>query len=188
MEIIKNIDPDFITNIDKTTNIIMCVPPIEENCIAESEHSPDTFEMRLHRIINLSTTDVTSIGVNAFTTIIQPKIKISMPAGLKIQFADFIKKHPDDIFWKSYRSFEINNVYNEEKKLSHQLLTNITMTAYIDVARMRQLNHIMLINQGTTFAEFYFTWYAQTACNMPQIEEIYLISDQYVFEDFLNVF
>lgn len=187
MKIIKVIDPDFLSTLDKSNNIIICVPPVDEEFIKESEDFPDTFELCLSRDINLSTDDVVKMGISAFATTIRPRLKISMPAGIKLQFPEISRKHNDNVFWKTYRSFELNNVYNEDNTSLRHILTNFEFVTYIDAVRLRETGHSMILNKGIKFTEFNFSWYVQTTLSVA-IENIYLIIDQHVFEEFINIF
>ena len=190
MKIIRqgHVDPDFLSNLDKKNNIVMCVHPLEEDTIKELSEFPDTFGIFLPRDLNLSTSDIIKISSSALSTTHRLKLKISIPAGLKIQFCEYMKDRSSDIFWKNYRSFELYNVHDSDNNLSHHIISDIIFIMYMDTIRMREAGLRMLINKGTQISEFYFTWYVQTKNAMPQIEEIYLISDSHVYEDFINIF
>ena len=190
MKIIHDVDPDFLAKLDKKNNIIMSVAPTEETSLIESEYFPDTFSIALARDLNLSANDVLKISSSTLAATIRPKIKICYPVGLKIQFSDFINDPNQDIYWKIYKSFDIHNVYNDEAStdIDHHLVSNIVMVMYLDTIRMREANVQMLVKKNTSILDFYFAWYVQTKKDMPQIEQIYLISDQHVYEDFNNIF
>lgn len=190
MKIIKegHATPDFLASLDKTSNIIICVPPYEEKCIIESEDFPDTFSISLPRNLNLSESHVVKISSSCLSTIERPKIKISLPAGIKLQFSNFVADRNQDIFQKIYKSFDVHNVMIDEKTLSHHIISDMIFVLYLDTIRMREAGVQMLIKPGTVIAEFSFSWYIQTKVDMPQIKEIYLISDSHIYEDFINIF
>ncbi len=187
MQIVKDVNPDFLAGINKASTIVICTSPLDESTVKESEDFPDVMELFLARDINLST-DIIRMTVDTFIAKIYPKIKICMPAGIKIQFSDIIKKHTDDVFWKIYKSYNISSVYKDGGEIFYYNLDNFEFTLYIDSARLRELQHSSIITKGSKFAEFYFTWYIQSSGNVPQIENIYLISDQQVYEDFDKIF
>jgi hypothetical protein len=192
MKIIKEgqADPDFLASLDKTKNIIMCVPPVEADSIVELESFPDTFGIILARDLNLSDPDIVRVSINALSATIRPKIKISFPVGLKIQFSDFAEDDKQNIFLNTYKSYDLKSVYEPESKkvLSHYLIQDMVFVMYLDTLRMRQVGVELFIKKGLQLADFYFTWYVQTKRDMPQIEEIYLIKDLHIYEDFVNIF
>ena len=75
-----------------------------------------------------------------------------------------------------------------EDKLSHYNITDMVFVMYMDTIRMREAGVQMLVKKETHITDFYFTWYVQTKNPMPQIEEIYLIVDSHVYEEFINIF
>jgi len=184
MKIMETIDPDVISKLDKNSNIIICIPPIEKDFITESEEFPDCFKISLAKSLNLSTEDVTKTDLNKFSANLYPKIKIMMPAGLRIQFSENYQNH---LFDNLHKSFEVNNVYDENNKLSYHIITKILITTIIDAVKMIKTNQNLIIDKGTLLTEFYFTWYTQTSSDMPQIENIYMIYDQDIFNDFANI-
>jgi len=204
MIIIKDgkVDPDFLASLNRKNNIVICIPPTETNIVTESDTFSDTFGISLPRDLNLSENDIIRISTNCLSTNIKPNIKISFPAGLKIQFSDYVEDIKQNIFLKNYKSFNINKVFTpiqdpifkqqdehiKHSELSHYLLTDMMFILYMDTIRMREVGLPMIIKKETQITDFYFTWYVQTKRDMPQIEEIYLISDLHVYEDFINIF
>jgi hypothetical protein len=180
-------DPDFLASLDRKSNIIMCIRPTEEESLIELDSVPDTFRISLSRDLNLSMDNI-KIALSVLATNFKPNIKICFPAGLKIQFSELVEDSKQDIFWKIYKSFILNNVYNDHNFITHHLVSDIAFVMYMDTLRMREANVQMLIKKGTPVIDFYVTWYVQTKRDMPQIEEIYLISDNHIYEDFVNIF
>ena len=188
MKILDKVDPDFLSNLDLKSNIVMCVTPNDGETLTELENLPDTFGISLPRDVNLSSSNVVKVSVNALAATFRPSIKISFPAGLKIQFSEFIGEHYQDVFWKIYKSYDIKNVFDTDNKLSHNLINDMIFVMYMDTVRMREVGLNLSLKKGTRIADFYFTWYVQTKNNMPQIEEIYLINNAQVYEDFATIF
>jgi hypothetical protein len=188
MKLIRDVDPDFLANLDRKSNIIMCVHPQEEESLVESEAFPDTFGITLARDLNLSASNIVKISSSTLSATIRPKIKISCPVGIKLQFNEFMDNHNCDIFWKTYRSFDSHAVHNEHNQIHHNLISNIVFIMYMDTIRMREAGLQMLVKKDTQISNFYFTWYVQTISDMPQIEEIYIIADAQVYEDFDKIF
>ena len=187
MKIIKDVDPDFLSKLDRTKNIIMCVHPHEVNNILESEGLPDSFSISLPTDLNLSASNIITISNSALAATFRPKLKISYPTGLKILFSEFKEDPKEDIFWKIYKSYKLNNVLAEDDIADHHIVTDMVFVMYMDTIRMREAGVQMLVKKDTKVIDFYFTWYVQTKRDMPQIEGIYLISDEQVYEDFLNI-
>jgi len=188
MKILNIVDPNFLASLDRRKNIIMCTPP-NDNCLIEAECSPDTFGITLSRDLNISGPDVVRVSSNIIATTIRPEIKISFPIGLKIQFSEFMEDFKQDIFLRIYKAFDQKVVFEPETEVvSHNLIGDMIFRLYIDTTRMRENETPMMIKKGTRVTDFYFTWYVQTKRDMPQIEEIYLISDAQVYEDFVNIF
>jgi hypothetical protein len=185
-----NADPDFLSKLDRTNNIIMCIPPVEGKVLEEIVDYPDTFGILLPRDLNLSSSDVVAVSTSALSTVFRPKLKISFPAGLKIHFENFLDCHTEDIFWKIYRSYDLKSMFDSEteKGPTHYLISDMQFIMYLDTIRMREAKVQMLIPKGTSVSTFYFTWYVQTKRDMPQIQEIYLIYDGQIYEDFLKIF
>ena len=183
----SKVDPDLLSKLDRKSNIIMCIDPNDGQFLTESESFPDTFKISLPKDINLSAQDVIKVSTSALAATFKPAIKISLPAGLKIQFSEFVDSHNQDIFWKIYKSFNLMNTYTLDNIIQYHLITNMTFVMNMDTIRMREVGTHMLLKKETPIIDFYFTWYVQTKRDMPQIEEIYLISDGQVYEDFMNI-
>lgn len=188
MKLIEQIDPDFLVNIDKKSNIVMCVHPEEKESLVETNDLSDNFGICLARDLNLSANDIIKISSSALAATIRPQIKISMPVGIRIQFSDFVQNPNQDIFWKTYRSFNSSTMYDDKENLSHVFVSNMVFIMYMDTIRMREAGLQMVVKKGVRICDFYFTWYAQTNSDMPQIENIYLLSDAHVYENFVNIF
>lgn len=189
MKILKEgqIDPDFLAKLNKSTNIIMCVQPAESGIVTESEIFPDNFQLRLPRDFNLSSHDVINISTSTLSSVFRVNLKISIPVGIRINFNDFVGDTGQDVFWKIYRSFNSHEVHIEDK-LNHHIISDIVCIMYMDTIRMREAGKQMILRKDTAISDFNFNWYIQTKYPMPQIEEIYLIIDNQVYEDFINIF
>ena len=181
-------DPNFLSTLDRKSNIIMCLSPTESDTVTESKDFPDSFGINLSRDCNISSSELVNVSLNIIATTIVPNLKISFPVGIKLQFNDFVSDHNQDIFLKNYKSFDIYSIHEEENKISHHIIDNLKFIMYIDTFRIRETKSQMVLKKGTQILDFYFTWYAQTRYPMPQIEEIYLIADQQIYDDFLNIF
>ena len=177
-------DPDFLATLDKTSNIVICVPPTEGEFI-KSVDAPDVFEMSLPRDLNLSSNVTTTLATSVFVAKFEPKIKFSFPIGIKLQIDNVI--NDNDIFLKIYKSFNIHRAYINDI-LNHHLIDDIRFILYVDMFRLRETGQQMLLKAGMPVINFNFGWYVQTAYAMPNIEEIYLISDNQIYNDFKNIF
>ncbi len=182
-------DPDFITEIDRKSNIIICTPKIEgDSNIIRTTNFPNIYEINLARELNLSSDKITTISSNLLATTILPKIKICHPVGIKLQFDEFMEKSQPDVFHKIYRSFKLDNIYTEDtNEIDYHLITNIEFIIYFDTIRIRENNLQMLMNKDTRISSFYFTWYVQTKADMSLVKEIYLIQDDYIYEKFYEI-
>ncbi len=180
--------PDILTKIDCKSNIIMCIHPTERDTIEETKNFPDRFLLKLVRDINLSTNDIVSISSSALATTIRPKLKISFPVGIAPIFDNFTTDHCQDIFWKVYKSCESYSSYKEGDILDHHIIDNIKFILYMDTIRMREAGLQMILRKNTPILNFFFSYYIQTKNEMVQIEDIYLIIDEQVYSDFVNIF
>ncbi len=190
MKIIREeeINPDFLNTINKQKTIIICLHPIEEHSIHELDEFPDTFKISLSQDINLSASNVIRISPSTLSAIARPKLKMCIPSGIKIKFEDFIGNPTQDIFWKIYRSFNHYAIIDDENNISRYIVGDFMFTMYIDTIRMREAGLQMLIEKGTPISEFYFSWYLQTKSELPQIDNIYLLINKQVYDDFVNIF
>jgi len=190
MKIIRegNSTPELLASIDCKTNIVMCIHPNEKDSIKELKNFPDKFQLNLSRDVNLSTNDIINISSSALAATIRPNIKISFPVGVTPVFDNFVENHKQDIFWKIYKSFDSYSSYKEGDILDHHIVENVKLILYMDTIRMREANLQMILRKDTPIANFYFTYYIQTKNEMAQIEEIYLIIDDQVYKDFVNIF
>jgi hypothetical protein len=188
MQIINDIDPDFLANLDIEKNIIICTP-VGEEIINEKETEPDVFKILFSKNLNVTDPSITRVSSNIIATTIWAEIKISHPMGTKLQFSELTKNFTQDIFLKIYKAFNQKTIFdNKTDTVKYNIIENMIFKLYIDTARMREVGTPMLISIGTPLIEFFFTWYIQTKKDMPQIEEIYLIKNNQVYADFMNIF
>jgi len=181
------VTPEILTNIDSASNIIMCLHPSERDSIREIENFPDMFQLRLSRDINLSSSNIDNISTGVLATTIRPNLKISIPVGTILIFNDFINSENQDIFWKTYKSFENYNSYKDDILHNH-IIENIKAILYIDTIRMRDTKHHMVLKKDVPVLNFYFNYYSQTQKEISLIENIYLIIDENVYTNFINIF
>jgi hypothetical protein len=187
MQIITAVDPDFLANLDIEKNIIICTP-LNENII-EKETESDVFKILLLKNLNITDPSITRVSSNIISMSMWPEIKISHPTGTKLQFSELTEDFKQDIFLKIYKTFDQKIVVNNENDTpKYNLIEKMIFKLYIDTARMREIGTPMLITAGTPIIEFFFTWYIQTVKDMPQIEKIYLIKNNQVYTDFVNIF
>lgn len=188
MKIIKegHADPDFLTSLDRTKNIIMCTPS-EGNSIIESENFPDSFSIAISRDLNLSASNIINVSTSALATTLRPELKISYPTGIKLVFSDFKEDFKEDLCWRIYKSHSTLNNIDKDNTTNFHVISDIKLIMYMDTIRMREAGVQMVIKKDTKLVDFYFTWYVQTKKDMPQIEEIYLISDSHIYEEFINI-
>ncbi len=184
----EHASPDLLHSIKTNANIIICLHPNDKNVIYESKTFPDRFEVALPRDINLSMNDIISISSSALATTIRPNIKISFPVGIIPQFTDFVGKHDQDIFWKIYKSFDVYNSYKEGNILDHHILENIKFILYMDIIRIREAGLQMVLKKETPIMNLFFSYYIQTKNEINPIEEIYLIIDEQIYTNFVNIF
>jgi hypothetical protein len=166
----------------------MCIHPVERDTIEETKNFPDRFHIKLARDINLSTNDIVSISSSALATTIRPKLKISFPVGIVPVFDNFNTDNCQDIFWKVYKSSDSYSSYKEGDILNHHIIDNIKFILYMDTIRMRESGLQMILRKDTPILDFFFSYYIQTKTEMAQIEDIYLIIDEQVYNDFVNIF
>lgn len=185
---IIHVDPDVFAKIDRKSNIIMCIPENEKKSLIELEDFPDTYGITLPRDLNLSADNIVRISAGTLAATHRPKIKICHPVGIKLQFNEFVDNHNLDIFQKIFRSFASNIVLDKDSNIDHHLITDITFIMYLDTIRIRESGLQMFIKKDTQISNFYFTWYVQTIKGMPAIDEIYIIQDDHVYEEFHNIF
>jgi len=181
-------DPDFLASLDRQSNIIICVPPTEEDTVIESESFPDNFIITLPNDCNLSAPSVVSVSLSVLADTIRPSIKIGFPMGIKMQFNDYLAEYETDVFWKIYKSFNTRTIYNDDETVSRHIIDNIVLTMYVDAVRIREFKKSAVLTKGSHILDFNFTWYAQTSNPMPMIENIYLIHDQHIYEAFNEIF
>jgi len=184
MKILKEIEPDFLSKIDKTENIIFCCPP-SDSCIIESQ-MPDVASIILTQDINLS--NASTISQNVITVDFKPRIKVSFPAGLKLNITEPGNSELTggifDKIFSSYDSFYCHTNPDEKENFDHIIIENLLLTLYIDVIQMRKKNSAIYLKKNTPIAEIFFSWYIQTKNNFPQIKELYIIRDLYLYQEF----
>ncbi len=187
MKIIKEtIDPDQIALIDRTNSIIISTPSTDSN-IVETEEK-DIFSIILTHDVNLS------MAKNASSNILiveyLPRIRVSVPDGILMQLTEPNKS----IFYKMYTDYDIISVYDSddddiksEKKLKNKIYSNLKLTLYTDVIQMRNRElSLAVLNKGQTVANMYFTWYIREG-NIPIVENIYIIKDSHIYQDFIQI-
>ena len=185
---IVHVDPDDFAKLDRKNNIIMCVPESEKKSLIELEDYPDTYGITLPRDLNLSSEDIVRISPGTLAATLRPKIKICHPVGIKLQFNEFMDNHHLDIFQKIFRSFTSTVVLADDNTIDHYLITDMIFIMYLDTIRIRDAGLQMFIKKDTQISNFYFTWYVQTIKDMPLIKDIYIVQDDHVYEDFINIF
>lgn len=180
--------PEVLAGIDCKSNIIMCIHPNDRDTIKELKSFPDKFQLSLSRDINLSTNDIVNISSSALAAVARPNLKISLPIGVTPMFDEFVGNHSQDIFWKIYKSFDSYSAYKEGNILHHHVIENIKFILYMDTIRMREAGLQMILRKDTPIIDFYFSYYIQTLSEMNPIENIYLIINDQVYTDFINIF
>jgi hypothetical protein len=191
MKLIKNeqIDPEILASInDNKNNIIISVHRSEMDLITESENCPGNFNIAITRDLNLSGSNVTQISNSILSVNYLPKIKVRLPVGVKLMFSDSLIQHNTDIFQKVYKSYEIKSVLDDNDKISYLFLDDFRLILYIDTIRLRSINPQLMIKKGTNILEFYFGWILQTQKELSMIEEIYVIYNNEVYDEFVNIF
>ena len=190
MKIINShqITPDFLSSLETDKNIIMVVHPNHKNIITESKSFPDRLQIRLSKDINLSSNDIINISTSALSTTIRPNLKISYPVGILINFSEFMENPNQDVFWKMYKSCDSWLAYKNDNIGDHNIIENIKFVMYMDTIQMRESGLQMILRENTPIIDFYFTYYIQTVKEMAPIENIYLIIDDQVYSDFVNIF
>lgn len=184
MNIIKEIDPDMLHKIDKKNNIIICTPPVDK-CIQEFE-TPDLLSITLTQDMNLSLGS--NISANVISMEYKPRIKIQMPTGLRMNIVEPENGDLVNIFDKVYCNYNTFFGYDQDnKELIYKTFENLVFTLYIDVIQMRKKMAPLILSKGSPIADIYFTWYIQTKYAVPSIENIYLIKDLYIYQEFNKV-
>lgn len=186
MKLLDRIDPEELIKIDKTKNIILCTPPSDKNIIETK--TPDIFSILLTQDINLSLGE--QITPNIIAMEYSPRLKILVPSGIKLNIiTDTESNKTGSIFSKIYCNYDIYHAYESEinTELKYKIYNNISFTLYIDVIQMRKKINSLLISKGEPIIDLYFSWYIQTQREIPMIENIYLIKDLYIFQEFAKV-
>jgi len=185
MKLLDRIDPEELIKIDKTKNIILCTPPSDKNIIETK--TPDIFSILLTQDINLSLGE--QITPNIIAMEYSPRLRILVPSGIKLNIIDTESNKTGSIFNKIYCNYDVYYAYESETdtELKYKVYNNIKFVLYIDVIQMRKKINSLLISKGEPIADLYFSWYIQTQKEVPMIENIYLIKDLYVFQEFAKV-
>lgn len=182
------IEPELLQKIDRSNNIIICVPPTD-HCILESK-LPDILSIILTQDLNLS--NATTISQNIVAIDYRPRFKMSVPSGINVtlketnfgeltNIIDKIHKTVDLFYCRKEKS---NNITTFPDYVIHE---NMIMTLYIDVIQMRKTINNIYLKKNQSIADIFFTWYIQTQVPLPIIENIYLIKDLYIFQEFRNI-
>ncbi len=176
------INPDLLHSINKLNNIIICTPAIDK-CIIESP-MPDILSIILTQGINLSMS--TNILANIMPIEYKPRIKILMPAGLRMNIVEPSFGETTNIFNKIYCNYDTFFGYSDMEKtmFDYTIFENFEFVSYVDIIQMRKKTGALYLNKGETIADIFFTWYTQCKVQTPSIENIYLIKDTYLFQEF----
>jgi hypothetical protein len=181
--------PDFLSEIDKKKNIIISVN--ENETIKEVSPQIDIFTIKTTELINLSN-NINRISPSLLSFDFYPNFKISIPAGIKINFKSpysyCIPTENGDVFQKVYVTMDPSYILDDEEKISHILFERFKFTAYIDVIELRKVSNQLNLIKGTNISEMFFTWYIQTGAAIPMIENIYLIQNPLIYETFRKIF
>ena len=185
MIIVDKIEPNSFHEMDRSSNIIFCIPPIDK-CLEESQN-PDIMSIKLTQDMNLS------LGANISHSIMsieyKPRIKILLPTGLKMNIVEPSSGNLTNIFDKIYCEYDTFFGYKdrENENLIYTIYENLNFTLYIDVIQMRKKMAPLILNKGETIADIFFSWYIQTKYPTPSIENIYLIKDLYIYQEFTKI-
>ncbi|MCK9293161.1 hypothetical protein M0P25_03740 [archaeon] len=187
MQIINSINPNDIANINPLKNIIICVPENNKNSIKESENL-STYDIFTNKDLNLSSDGTANISPRILSLKYVVDLKISHPTGMILQFSDHVIDPYVNIYSKIYKKFDFINVCEEKtEKITHHFIQNFNFNLYIDTIRLREENLQLLIKKGTFITNFMFLWYVNNF-ETPQYENTYLIENNQVYEDFVNLF
>lgn len=182
---LNNINPDILSSLNRRNDIILCVPKRDFKIIDEISEDSDIFSIFLAQDINLSTCK--TISPNLMEILYKPQLKISIPVGIKMMLEELTSFDEYDIFQKIYKKYITYEQYNEEKEKTHILITDLELVGYIDSIRMRSTPISGILRKGLPMINVFFTWYVQTKASMSNIENIFFIEDQYVYEEFLSI-
>lgn len=187
MKILKEIEPEILNEIDKTKNIIFCTPPTD-SCIIESQ-MPDIASIILTHDMNLS--NASPISQNVITVDYKPRIKISYPAGLKLNITEPGSKEITggifDNMFTTMDTYYCQSIPNQKSEdFDHIIVENLILTLYIDVIQMRKKTNGIYLKKDVPIAEAYFSWYIQTKNDFPQIQNIYIVKDLYLYQEFMK--
>lgn len=184
----ETITPEFFDELDRSKNIIICMPT-KVNNIIELTENVDIYNI-ITEVDNLLTKE-SKINDNIISFNSNINLKISVPAGIKINInlPGSYNDHINDIYIKLYKKFDVSYSYAsiDPDKLSHIIFENFKFENYVDLIALRNNYNKLLIKKYTPIAELYFSWYIQTHCPVPMIENIYVINDNYTFENFNQV-
>ncbi|MDD4081745.1 MAG: hypothetical protein PHD05_00015 [Sphaerochaetaceae bacterium] len=187
LEIIKDINPDIIATINPEENIIFCTPNNDIETLSISDNLPYSYNIRLNKDINLSSPEIVKISESVLSFNFFPSIKISIPNGLMLDFITYNTSTKNDIFRRIYKSFDVDNVLNEQEIITHNFITNMRFKLYVDMIRLREESLPLTIKSGTIVSTICFNWYV-VKLPVKEIKNIYLIKDQQIFKDFINIF
>jgi hypothetical protein len=104
-----------------------------------------------------------------------------------LDFITYNTSTKNDIFRRIYKSFDVDNVLNEQEIITHNFITNMRFKLYVDMIRLREESLPLTIKSGTIVSTICFNWYV-VKLPVKEIKNIYLIKDQQIFKDFINIF
>ena len=193
MKIVDNdlLTPEYLTSLDKKKNIII-VTPSEFDTVSEICSQTDIFKVHTDYQINLAN-NIEIISPNLLSTTIYPKFKISLPAGIKINFISpnsyLNPMDAGNVFQNTYITFNaLHNYEGDDEKITNVVFTDFKFTLYVDVIELRKHTTQLVLPKGFTISQMFFSWYIQTAVSIPMVENIILIKHSTIYETFSGIF
>lgn len=153
-----------------------------------------TLSLILNRDENLST-GKSAFGGSMSVFEYWPQIKMCIPQGLKIHidypsfsFNFFDKIYPDcKMYYPGDKvSDSKTTAFNELP--SHFIMTDFYITFYIDLHRLKDINKTFLLKKGQSIANIFFNQLPHFIDYGAELETIYLIMNDEIFETFIDIF
>lgn len=184
MQLIKNIDPDFISNLNKQSSIIIGIPEDFRNNIIEIDNC-DIFGLLLSNDINLSHAG-SIVSSSIISVNYKVKMKLSIPIGVRLNIEEPISGKLHNMFLKIYNTYDVVTYCYDNNIPSRFIYENIELLLYVDMVRLKN-KELSILPKNEMIATMYFNWYLQTKVNFPLIDQIYIIRDDHVYENFINI-
>ncbi len=181
-----NFDPDIISEIDMSKNIIICTPS-NNNIINENiDGSISICNTHKHNL----TAQI--IEQNNYVHLqIHPKIKMSIPKGIIPEFVEPIDKPYIFKVYKKidcYQNYETENEFNLSSSTPNYLSwQNFNLDVVIDAKKLIKTKKILELSEREKILTFYFKYiyFPGSTQKIPEILNTYYIQHNELYNQFL---